>query len=156
MTCPITGILHDSCLASMKYVYFIKCLATKDQYLLKYGFYNVISTCQRIFTSKFHLVPLILRRQNPSWCTVYRGLLTHQCTKYSKISVLTIAKRLKLIFPDVNGTFISISIYNICIQEKMSCYRSLYFLCLMKNTLKSENIILNLDDCNRSTIYLKS
>ena len=30
MTCPITCILHDFCLVSLKYVYVIECVAKKD------------------------------------------------------------------------------------------------------------------------------
>ena len=121
MICPITGILHDSCLASLKSVYFIKCFTNKDQYSLKYGFYIVISTFQRSFTSQFHLVPSIFRRKKP-WCTVLGSLLTHQCTKYSKISVRNIAKRPKLIFLDVNGNFVLKFDLHIFAYQKKCCH----------------------------------
>ena len=45
MVWPITCIYHDFCLVSLKYVYFIECIANKKQNLLSYGFYIVIGTC---------------------------------------------------------------------------------------------------------------
>ena len=85
------------------------------------------------------------------------GLLTHQCTKYSKINVGTIAKRLMFTFPVVNGNFvIKFGLHKFTHKIKMfSCYWLLIFLFLMKNTLNSGDIILNLDNCNPSTMHLK-
>ena len=68
--------------------------------------------------------------------------------KHNKIP--TIAKRLKLIFLNVNGISSKIWSAYIYIPEK-----NVAIILVTKFSLKSGDIILNLDNCNRSTINLK-
>ena len=99
---------------------------------------------------------LDLFKKKIPWYAVYSNLLTHQCTKYSKINVRTIAQRLKLIFPCKLKFRLKFGLRILAYQKKMlSYYWSPNFLCLMKNTRQSGDIIFNLDDCKRSMIYLK-